>query len=864
MLADSKTSTDEKKLIAKVEKFRETKKSGNYREFMLWLAETGDLETLRLILDIDKTDPKHASFLIGLFGAFAHPRGGHVSYVRLLRAAAQAGQLAIVKYFVEEKKISVSQKDIGGRDLMQVAVEAGQLEVVRYLVEDRGVEINNNSIINIAIQKGKTDITAYLLQRWFTAPDEKSNEPQLTQATKKTAAHLVNLYKKWKTGEDALRNCARDGDLETFRVLNALVDPPAKRGSALIAAAKRGYQPVVAYLLEDRQACAVKLIDLCTGKTFREVVRDNLFGNIETMQFLKSSGLVDFQVEADGQLAAFDSLAYASATESITLRDMAFEKGDAEWLAVLLAINLEKSPTELKELALRIIVLGEGKATCRDAVQSFLDEGLFENADLFFVAGVGFEDIWGLFDTAVKKNRLDVVQYLQERMPNEFRERSRSLLETAIEKQHIDLVDYLRSQIQGFLALENLITYIDKGLKKIAIYFGRHEKISRNNIEKAFRLARKYGSLNQALFHCATTGNLGDIRLLVKIRCSTQCRLGDKTLLEVAAEAGHLPVVQYLMEKRKLSIRNFSSNSFQRVKANRHKSVVGYLDRRYQQWMLKEKQLDDDLGAKIAWDGISEIFSSAQDPEEKSEHEVFPIHVHLIPGFLQQADNPSRLEKFERDKWISLAKILNFLCVGGLLDQTIFERLSECHAEIDILELCFQFLYEKNALSNFYVVHALFNAGSSNVFGTLQQFFVMPLSEYALQRFDVQNFAQYYAQNSHNWLLPKSLLQLIAEHLIADGKEIFKQSVEDTQKSSSFSQSFLGFFNQHREEENDTYEAVSGDVEEGLDLNSPPTKKYEAVSDAVEDSSVSNKSKFDDTEKVVVSDFQLQPIKFHV
>ncbi len=846
MTSDPKILAAEEKLLQKVAAFRQTKPSGNYREFMLWLVDQGHLETLRLILDTDKVDPQHASFFIALFGAFTQPGWGHVSYLRLLRAAAQAGQLDIVKYFVEEKKISVSQKDIGGRDLMQVAVEAGQLEVVRYLAEGRGAEINNISTIKLAVQNSKTDVAAYLLQQRFPTQN------------KDVATRLVNLCKDAKEEEDdMLVDCARDGNLEIFHVVDELVSPDVQRDTALMAAAESGHQAVVEYLLTKRananeskdeskdkedghQANAAKLINLCKGKSFRSVMRGSVLrGHIKTIQFLNSLGLQYFLIDVafeTGQLTAVnfalddkDTIKVEN-TDIVRWRDMAFKARNVELFAYFLGIKLKKQPKELIALAEKIIFWGEGKPTCREAVQSLLDQGHFKSVDQFFEAGVGFEDIWGLFDIAVQKNRLDVVKYLQGRMGwssfdafdeghrlglgltfDEFCRRSELLAQMAADTQRVDILGYLlkaKCRLPGSFAL---LDYTDKGLKKTVICVCETEEpdILQNEIEEIFQLAKRYGSVNAALFHCATTGDLEGIQLLVKIGAEPR----DYRLLEAAAEAGHLPVVQYLMEILVLSIEEFSFSSYQRVRANGHQPVAGYLYGKYQEELVSTMStIPKHDQAFYAWKEICK-FCNPDGQEKKPEDTEEEVHQFNLLKFFRRGNNPDKVKQFERDKWIPLAKILTPLCRSRLLNQAVFERLSECSAEIETIEPFFRFLDSKSALSNFYVLHAMFNAGSNNVFGTLQQFFVMPLSEYAIQLVDVQNFAPH----SDTTQLPAALIYLITEYLMTNSNKAFDYAKKNQQPSHS-SQSFLGFFNKQKwVQENDTYEAVSDDVDEGLD-----------------------------------------------
>ncbi len=851
MAPDSKTPTTEEKLIAKVEEFRNAKPADNYREFMIWLAEKGDLETLRLILDTNTIDPKQASFLIGLFGGFTHPIGGHVSYLRLLRAAAQNGQLEVVKYFVNEKKVSVSEKDKGDRDLMQVAVEAGQLEVVRYLVETCGVEINNNSIIKLAIQKGKTDVVAYLLQKRALAQDEKSDEQKTTWSAR-AIANLLRLHKHAKAEDDMLVDCARIGDLETFRILAELVSPNVQRDTALMAAAESGHQAVVEYLLpkpasanesvdeskeDDHQANAVKLIELCQGKPFKEMMCDSLLrGNIGTIQFLNSLGLMDVLVDEaikTGELKALGFLIDSTTdqhpiepkdTDITRMCDMAFAKSNVEWLAYFLEMKIKKGPEELKALAEKIIELGSGKATCREAVQSFLDQGNFKSVDQFFEAGVGFEDIWGLFDTAIQKDRLDVVEYLQRRMGwssfnayekchklgssgltnPEFCQRSELLTQMAANMQHVKILGYLLQAKCRLPVSFVLLDYIDKGLKETVICVCKYEKkaISPSEIEEIFQLARQHGSVNAALFHCATTGNLESIQLLVKIGAKPRdCRLGNKTLLETATEAGHLPVVQHLMVSCKLNIKEFSFSSFQRVIANGHQLVVNYLYGKCQELGDRNKKIGSSRP-------ILSAISKYLPPKKSAEANEGDVKEDNYPFFQQNEDLIRLYAGFELTKLQALARILSFFFVYQEmpLNRQLFERFLQ-YPQIEAIELCFQFLSVQEAeFSYLYLSHAVLNIGANKAFKILQQFFVMPLSDYAL-RYEAQCIVQSLAQNQ-SWIdLPVALLLEIADYLVVDGKETFRSSASP-EKSSSFSKSFLGFFNNKSRSE-DPYEDPS-------------------------------------------------------
>ena len=83
--------------------------------------------------------------------------------------AAGKGHLDIVKYFVEERKISDDLKPY----CVATAAMHGRLDCLRYLVEEEKVPLNNWVYVAYARYKEHTECENYLLEKGFSEPTEE-------------------------------------------------------------------------------------------------------------------------------------------------------------------------------------------------------------------------------------------------------------------------------------------------------------------------------------------------------------------------------------------------------------------------------------------------------------------------------------------------------------------------------------------------------------------------------------------------------------------------------------------------------------------------------------------------------------------
>ena len=85
------------------------------------------------------------------------------------RQAAIGGHVDMLKYFVEERKISDEVKS----DCVGNATMYGQLDCLEYLVEEAKVPLNNWRYVACARYKEHTDCENYLLEKGCPEPTDE-------------------------------------------------------------------------------------------------------------------------------------------------------------------------------------------------------------------------------------------------------------------------------------------------------------------------------------------------------------------------------------------------------------------------------------------------------------------------------------------------------------------------------------------------------------------------------------------------------------------------------------------------------------------------------------------------------------------
>ena len=95
----------------------------------------------------------------------------HGAYIDddILFVACHTGELELVKYLIEEKKLDINVKEKGGDTLLFRACGSGNLELVKYLVEEKKLDINavneyGQTALFDACEKGNIEIVKYLIK----------------------------------------------------------------------------------------------------------------------------------------------------------------------------------------------------------------------------------------------------------------------------------------------------------------------------------------------------------------------------------------------------------------------------------------------------------------------------------------------------------------------------------------------------------------------------------------------------------------------------------------------------------------------------------------------------------------------------
>ena len=212
--------------------------------------------------------------------------------VHELRLASKKGDLETVKFLTEKKRLDPLQEDKDGRNSMYCAAKGGQLAVLKYFIEEQG---HNPAIPCLSKRAGRTplhiaaefnhlELVQYLITEQHVDPmcqTEDGNTPlhiACHEDILDVVIYLVNAMSQYlplkdvvscrgKDGQTPLHIAALCGQLKIVKYLISELkcDPNivqtgehhgrTTRGGGRIAlhsAAQRGHLHVVKYLIEDQ------------------------------------------------------------------------------------------------------------------------------------------------------------------------------------------------------------------------------------------------------------------------------------------------------------------------------------------------------------------------------------------------------------------------------------------------------------------------------------------------------------------------------------------------------------------------------------------------------------------------------------
>ena len=210
-----------------------------------------------------------------------------------LRRASQTGDLKAVKYLTEEKRLNPLQEDEDGRNAIYCAAKGGQLAVLKYFIEDQGHNpasagstrrLAGMTPLHIAARHNHLELVRYLVTEQQVDPmcQAEVGSTPLHQAchddnNMDVVVYLVNAMSqhlplkdvvscRGKDGKIPLQSAALFGQLKIIKYfiteLNCdssvvqtgeLHGRPTKGGGriALHSAAQRGHLHVLKFLVED-------------------------------------------------------------------------------------------------------------------------------------------------------------------------------------------------------------------------------------------------------------------------------------------------------------------------------------------------------------------------------------------------------------------------------------------------------------------------------------------------------------------------------------------------------------------------------------------------------------------------------------
>jgi ankyrin repeat protein len=132
---------------------------------------------------------------------------------KALEYAVQMNHMRIVKYLISEEP-NISKMEKSGTSLLHQAAKAGNLELLHFLVEERKVDVNeiydtNTTPLHLASQHGSLEIVNYLLEKKIDIMSRDTfGQTPLHLAVKGNQYEIVKFL--FENGAD-LNTASRDG-----------------------------------------------------------------------------------------------------------------------------------------------------------------------------------------------------------------------------------------------------------------------------------------------------------------------------------------------------------------------------------------------------------------------------------------------------------------------------------------------------------------------------------------------------------------------------------------------------------------------------------------------------------------------------
>eukprot|EP00899_Mesostigma_viride_P007655 jgi/Mesvir1/16891/Mv15768-RA.3 len=229
-----------------------------------------------------------------------------------LLLAANKGHPEVVKFLVEDKRMSLGASDKDGYNALHSAAKGGCLEVVKYLVEEKGMSLDGTAkdgdlALHVAAMFGNLDVVQYLVEDRGMSINTRRQHGRLSLFLAAWYGRLgvvkylvedkgISLDSTIFDGRTALDCAAVRGHLELVKYLvedrRMSLDAKSKDGAnVLLLAARVGHLELVKYLVEDRgMSLSSKDNHGCDA-----LVKACLNGHMEVVAYLISQGM-NFQV----------------------------------------------------------------------------------------------------------------------------------------------------------------------------------------------------------------------------------------------------------------------------------------------------------------------------------------------------------------------------------------------------------------------------------------------------------------------------------------------------------------------------------------------------------------------------------------
>lgn len=478
-----------------------------------------------------------------------------------IHIAAQNGDLSILQYFIQ-KNIDIHQPNDEGDTVLHIATYMGHLPLLQYLIEQQHMAINiknkkGDALLHIAAHRGFLPILVYLIEERTTDEGQPTDIYQLNKkghhalniAICQGQIHIVrylieqqkmNPYEKDNQDNTFLHYAAQfgQGHIIKYLIENQNLDINQKN--------KQGYNVLHALIVYENDENKLKIARYLIKKRHMNIYEQNIYNIYKNRDEGMDDGIIE---ESDEKKYTCMTLIHLAAQfNALPIMHYLIEHHTMDYDSSMLIISQAEKERGItkKELKSHLKRLD-------------IQPNLIEQQENDFAKSLD------LFAQAVAKKPTRFV--LNNSTPIEIAVRHGNfiLLEYLIKERHLEPASYrlihIAVEFKQIFILNYLIFQckldINQTLSKWDSTTPLHIAIYKRDLKfLKFMLSMYQVELTYELLEVAVRG--GDLSivkfLMLKISLSKSNISDLGCLLHVAAEYGHLNIVQYFIEEWKMDV----------------------------------------------------------------------------------------------------------------------------------------------------------------------------------------------------------------------------------------------------------------------------------------------------------------------